>query len=647
MIDIQNLSLDFGDKILFENVNVRINQTDKIALVGLNGTGKSTFLKIIKGEEKPASGKVLLPKNFTYGYLPQEFVKLNGLSLIEEVKSSFKEYILLEKQEYEINLQLENENIDESEKAKLLEQLGKIIHRKEETDFYELESRIEKVLMGLGFTKDDFNKNVKEFSGGWQMRIELAKILLNDNDILLLDEPTNHLDIDSLWWLTNFLQNYKGAILLISHDKFFINKVTDKTLEIANKKITFFNGSYDKYIKAKKIAEEQAVAAYKNQQKKIKETERFIERFRYKASKASQVQSRIKQLEKLQKIEIPEHEKNITIKFPEPPRSSVIPVKLDNVTAGYGEKTVFRNLDLQIERGEKIALVGKNGTGKSTLLKIVSGQLQPLAGKVIYGQNTKISYYAQEVAETFNLEDDILSTLSNIPSDLTEGQLRTVLGAFLFHGDDVKKKIKILSGGEKSRVALASILLQKANVVVLDEPTNHLDYQSKEILQEALKNYKGALLIASHDIDFLKNIVDKVIEFQNGEVKYYYGDIEYYLAKKHAGETEFTQEKEIVKPKINNRKEQKRIEAELRQKKFRATKDLIKNIEKCESEISRLEEKIKILETELADEKIYSNPLLSKEKTLEYKTAKQNLDEILEEWTQLSEKLEEIEKQYS
>ncbi len=647
MIDIQNLSLDFGDKILFENVNVRINQTDKIALVGLNGTGKSTFLKIIKGEEKPTSGKVLLPKNFTYGYLPQEFVKLNGLSLIEEVKSSFKEYIFLEKQENEINLQLENENIDESEKAKLLEQLGKIIHRKEETDFYELESRIEKVLMGLGFNKDDFSKNVKEFSGGWQMRIELAKILLNDNDILLLDEPTNHLDIDSLWWLTNFLQNYKGAILLISHDKFFINKVTDKTLEIANKKITFFNGSYDKYIKAKKIAEEQAVAAYKNQQKKIKETERFIERFRYKASKASQVQSRIKQLEKLQKIEIPEHEKNITIKFPEPPRSSVIPVKLNNVTAGYGEKIVFRNLDLQIERGEKIALVGKNGTGKSTLLKTVAGQLQPLAGKVIYGQNTKISYYAQEVAETFNLEDDILSTLSSIPSDLTEGQLRTVLGAFLFHGDDVKKKIKILSGGEKSRVALASILLQKANVVVLDEPTNHLDYQSKEILQEALKNYKGALLIASHDIDFLKNIVDKVIEFQNGEVKYYYGDIEYYLAKKHTGETEFTQEKEIVKPKINNRKEQKRIEAELRQKRFRATKDLIKNIEKCEIEISRLEEKIKILETELADEKIYSNPQLSKEKTLEYKTAKQNLDEILEEWTELSEKLEEIEKQYS
>ncbi len=647
MIDIQNLSVDFGDKILFENVNLRINRTDKIALVGLNGTGKSTFLKIIKGEEKPTSGKVLLPKNFTFGYLPQEFVKLNGLSLIEEVRSSFDEYIALEKQENDINLQLENENLNDTEKAILLERLGKIIHRKEETDFYELESRIEKVLTGLGFNKEDFNKNVKEFSGGWQMRIELAKILLNDNDILLLDEPTNHLDIDSLWWLTNFLQNYKGAILLISHDKFFINKVTDKTLEIANKKITFFNGNYNKYIHVKKIAEEQAVAAYKNQQKKIKETERFIERFRYKASKASQVQSRIKQLEKLQKIEIPEQEKNITIKFPEPPRSSVIPVKLENVTAGYGEKIVFRNLNLQIERGEKIALVGKNGTGKSTLLKIVAGLLQPISGKINYGQNTKISYYAQEVAETFDLEDDILSTLSKIPSDLTEGQLRSVLGAFLFHGDDVKKKIKILSGGEKSRVALASILLQKSNVVVLDEPTNHLDYQSKEILQQALKNYKGALLIASHDIDFLKGIVDKVIEFKNGEVKYYYGDIEYYLAKKHTVENEPGQETTTIKPKPGSRKEQKRMEAELRQKKFRATKDLIKNIEDCESEIALLEEKIKILETELADEKIYSDPVLAKEKTLEYKTAKQNLDEILEEWTQLNEKLEEIEKQFS
>ncbi len=647
MIDIQNLSVDFGDKILFENVNLRINRNDKIALVGLNGTGKSTFLKIIKGEEQPTTGKILLPKNFTFGYLPQEFVKLNGLSLFDEVKSSFKEFVRLEEQETGINSLLEKTDISEAEKTKLLDQLGKIIHRKEETGFYELESRIEKVLTGLGFNKDDFNKNVKEFSGGWQMRIELAKILLNDNDILLLDEPTNHLDIDSLWWLTNFLQNYKGAILLISHDKFFINNVTDKTLEIANKKITFYNGNYEKYIKAKKIAEEQAVAAFKNQQKKIKETERFIERFRYKASKASQVQSRIKQLEKLEKIEIPENEKSITINFPDPPRSSVIPVKLENVTAGYGEKIVFRNLNLQIERGEKIALVGRNGAGKSTLLKTVSGILAPLQGKVLYGQNTEISYYAQEVAETFDLEDDILSTLSKIPSDLTEGQLRNVLGAFLFHGDDVKKKIKILSGGEKSRVALASILLQKANVVVLDEPTNHLDYKSKEILQKALKNYKGALLIASHDIDFLKDIVDKVIEFQNGNVKYYYGGIEYYLVKKHSGETGEFEEKPVNKAKANNRKEQKRIEAELRQKKFRATKDIIKNIKKCELEISNLEDKIKILEKELTDGKIYSNPLLSKEKTKEYKTAKMKLDKILEEWAELNEKLEEIEKQFS
>ncbi len=647
MIDIQNLSLDFGDKVLFENVNLRINREDKIALVGLNGTGKSTFLKLIKGDEKPGSGKISLPKNFTYGYLPQEFVKLNGLTLIEEVKSSFQEHASLEKQEKEITKLLEDELLTDKEKKIMLEKLGKIIHRKEEIDFYGLQARIEKILTGLGFNSNEFNKNVKEFSGGWQMRIELAKILLNKNDILLLDEPTNHLDIDSLWWLTNYLQNYKGAILLISHDKYFINKVTDKTLEISNKKINFYNGNYDQYLKAKKISEEQALAAYKNQQKKIKETERFIERFRYKASKASQVQSRIKQLEKLQEIELPEFEKNISIKFPDPPRSAVIPVKLENVTAAYPDKTVFENLDLQIERGEKIALVGRNGTGKSTLLKIVAGKLQPAHGKVVYGQNTKISYYAQEVSETFDMNNDILTTLSQIPSDLTEGQLRTILGAFLFHGNDVNKKIKILSGGEKSRVALASILLQKANLIVLDEPTNHLDYQSKEILQNALKNYKGSLLIASHDVDFLKDIVDKVIEFKQGKIKYYYGGIEYYLSKKQETGEQTETGAAQTKGKPNNRKEQKRLEAELRQQKFRAKKDLIKKIEECENEINLLEEQIKILENELSDEKIYSNPVQAKEKTQEYKSAKQKLNSTLDEWAELSEKLEEIEKKFS
>ncbi len=647
MIDIQNLSVDFGNKVLFENVNLRINRQDKIALVGLNGTGKSTLLKIISGIEKPSSGQVSVPKNFTCGYLPQEFVQLKGLPLIEEIKSSFTEYVSLEKREKEIHNILEDGQLSEREKKIYLERLGQIIHRKEEIDFYGLEARIEKVLSGLGFREKEFGKNVKEFSGGWQMRIELAKILLNKNDILLLDEPTNHLDIDSLWWLTNYLQNYNGAMIVISHDKYFINKVTEKTLEIANKKITFFNGNYNQYLKAKKIAEEQAIAAYKNQQKKIKETERFIERFRYKASKASQVQSRIKQLEKLQEIELPEFEKNIKIKFPEPPRSAVIPVKLEKVTGGYPGKTVFENLDLQIERGEKVALVGRNGTGKSTLLKIVSGILNPLAGKVIYGQNTKISYYAQEVAETFNLEDDILTTLRQIPSDLTEGQLRTILGAFLFHGDDVNKKIKILSGGEKSRVALASILLQKANLIVLDEPTNHLDYQSKEILQEALKNYKGSLLIASHDIDFLKGIVDKVMEFKNGEIKYFYGGIEYYLSKKEGAQGNNSSSSKATVSKTNNRKEQKRIEAELRQQKFNATKDIIKRIDECENEINGLEEKIKILETELTDEKVYSDPVLSKEKTLEYKSAKEKLNSVMDEWAELNEKLEEIEKQFS
>ncbi|GBD89926.1 putative ABC transporter ATP-binding protein YheS [bacterium BMS3Abin04] len=646
MIDIQNLTFDIGERVLFENVNLKINPQDKIALVGLNGTGKSTFFKLIVGLTHPALGSVNKPKSIKIGYLPQEFSELKGKTLLNEIQSSLLEYNELNTLEKQLSDELANDNADENRKLKLIVKLGEVHHRMEEIEFYSTESKIKKVLTGLGFKKEDFERKVEEFSGGWQMRIELAKILLNENNLILLDEPTNHLDIDSLRWLIEYFKQYKGALIIVSHDKFFISEVTDKTMEVWNNNISFYNGPYEKYIDYKKQIEEQKLAESQNQQKKIQETEKFIERFRYKASKARQVQSRIKQLEKLDKTLIVDNDKKITLNFPEPERSGAIPVKLKNISAGYGDKVVFSNLDFSIERGEKLALIGPNGTGKSTLAKIIAGTIEPFSGEVIYGHNTTVSYYAQEVSETFNLNDNIITTLSGFSKDLNFNQLRTILGAFLFTNDDVFKKIRVLSGGEKSRVALASILLQKANLVVLDEPTNHLDIQSKEILQNALINFKGTLLLVSHDVDFLKPIANKILEFRNNKIQYYYGNIEYYLRKKEEEKGQISGIKLSLNQEVDDKKVQKRLEAELRTNRYRATKELKKQIEDHEQIIEELESSVRRLEKDLADEKIYSSPILAKEKTQEYNQTKKKLESILEKWTELHNELEDIENQF-
>ena len=498
--------------------------------------------------------------------------------------------------------------------------------------------------MGLGFSEKDMTKRAKEFSGGWQMRIELAKILLGGNDLILLDEPTNHLDIDSLQWLIDFLKSFKGALLIVSHDKYFINKVTNKTLEIFNRKISYYSGNYDSYIKFKEERDAQIIAGYKNQQRKIKQTERFIERFRYKNTKAKQVQSRIKQLGKIEIIELPDSENEIELRFPAPPRSGVVPIDLKNISKSFGSNHVLTNLDLQIERGDKIAFVGPNGAGKTTLSRIIAQKLEADSGELIFGHNTFISYYAQEVANDLDLDKDLIETLQEISKEHTPLQLRSLLGNFLFSDDDVFKKVKVLSGGEKSRVALAKILLTKANLIVLDEPTNHLDIKSKKILQEALIEFDGTLILVSHDVDFMMPIVNKVFELRPGKQKMFPGGIEYYLLKR---------EELIDSPKTEkqptdktNRKDQKRIEAELRKKKSEATKDLKKIVEVLESKIENLEEQKSILEKELADEKIYSNPELAKTKNSDYEKVKLELDNTFSEWTEKSHQLEEIEKQF-
>ncbi len=649
MIDFSNISLQFNGKYLFNGVNYKINSGDRISLVGANGTGKSSLLKIISGELQPESGKINKQKDISIGYLPQDHVTHQGKTLLDEAKSALTAIINLQEKETELTGELSKEDLSDNERIDLVNQLGEVHHRLEELDSYSAESRIEKVLIGLGFEKEDFDRLTNEFSGGWQMRIALAKILISQNDLLLMDEPTNHLDFDSLDWLVSFLKSYKGALLIVSHDKHFVNEVTNKTLEIYLGRFNTFNGDYDAYLKFKKERDEQTANQFLLQQKKIKETEKFIERFRYKATKAKQVQSRIKQLEKVNLVELPDSKEDIVIRFPEPPSSGKVNLELKALYKSYGKKRIFEDLYFQVDRGDKIAFVGPNGAGKTTLSKIISDRVDFESGEKIIGHNTIISYYAQDVADNLDPDLDILETIEGISEDKSIGQLRSLLGSFLFSGDDVFKKVGVLSGGEKSRVALAKILLTKSNFIILDEPTNHLDISSKEVLQKALEEFNGSLILVSHDIDFLNPIVNKVVEIRKGKIVEYIGGIDYYLMKRQE-QNDDIENLDRQKKSINDtvtKKEQKRIEAENRQKKYAATKDIIKKIEKLEEKIEELENKEKILEEQLADPLTYNDPQKAKETNQKFTDVKEALTKSLNQWEELSQKLMKIEEQFS
>ena len=644
MIDISNLSIQFTGENLFEGVNLRISRHDKVALVGSNGTGKSTFLKLLYGIEQSETGTIRKQKGIRIGYLPQDIIAFRGQTLFNEVKTSLPDIRSLDEREKLVLENLNDQTISEEDRAEVLEELGEIHLRKDQIDFYSADSRIEKVLMGLGFREKDFFRRTEEFSGGWQMRIQMAKILLSQNDLLLMDEPTNHLDIDTLGWLIDYLQSSDAALLIISHDRHFINCVTNRTIEVFDRQINFYSGNYSQYLVYKEEREKQLLALQKNREKRKKEIEGFVERFRYKASKARQVQSRVKQLEKIETIDLASDEKKIELRFPDPPKSGVVPVEIKNLNHSYGSLDVLKNVNLQIEREDKIAIVGPNGAGKTTLAKIIASKLTATNGSIILGHNTILSYYEQEVADSIDPEYDLIDALEEMNNELSAGQLRAILGSFLFSGDDVFKKIKVLSGGERSRVALSRLLLTKANLIILDEPTNHLDFSSKAILQEALMNFSGTLIIVSHDIDFLHPIVNKVVEIRDCLVKVFPGNIDYYLLKRQEMLGQKAEILETTSADKTTRKDQKRIEAELRQKKFAATKDLRTKLEKCEKEVSSLEELKSRLEGELSDAKIFTNPQLAKEKNLEYEKTKALLDTTYLVWTELSDKLEEIEK---
>lgn len=648
MIDLVNISLQFNGKYLFKDVNYRISSGDKISLVGANGTGKTSLLKIINNELEPESGKIYRQKNITIGYLPQEQVTHNNRTLLNEALSALTDIVKLQNKEKELSDKLSTINLSGDERNDLINQLGEVHHRLEEVDSFTASSKVEKILLGLGFEVSDFDKLTNHFSGGWQMRIALAKILISQNDVLLMDEPTNHLDVDSLEWLINFLKSYRGALIVVSHDKNFINQVTNKTLEIFNGKFYSFSGDYDSYIKYKTERDQLTINLYEQQQRKIKDTQRFIERFRYKNTKAKQVQSRIKQLEKLELIELPEDNSEINIRFPEPPQSGRVNIELKNIYKAYGDNKVFNDIEFKVDRGEKIAFVGPNGAGKTTLAIIIAGVIDFDRGERIVGHNTLISYYAQDVADNLNPELEIIETLDGIAPEKTIGQLRSLLGSFLFTGDDVFKKVGVLSGGEKSRVALCKILLTKSNFIILDEPTNHLDYSSKQILQNALINFNGSLILVSHDIDFLRPLVNRVVDIRKGLIKNYSGNIDYYLSKREELKNiESENEKKIPGNDSLSRKDQKRLKAEMRQKKYSATKDLIKRIGELEKRIGELEKLNKQLEMNLIDPQIYSNPQAAKETTQKFNKTKVELEDVLLQWEKLNEELLIIESQFS
>jgi len=647
MIDISEISLQFGGKYLFQNASFKINSGDKAALVGANGSGKSSLLKILCDQLQPEKGTISKQKRTTIGYLPQDHVIHSGKTLIEEASSALSDITSLQIKERELTEALSGENIFPDEQQDLINNLGEVHQRLEELDSYSSSSNVEKILAGLGFEESDFDRLTDEFSGGWQMRIALAKILISQNDMLLLDEPTNHLDIDSLEWLITFLKGYKGAMIIVSHDKHFIMQTTSKTYEIFNNTFTIFSGNYNAYLKYKDERDEQLIHKYELQQKKIKETKRFIDRFRYKNTKAKQVQSRIKQLEKLETIELPQNESDIKISFPEPLKSGKVNIELISLKKSYGDNEVFSGVNLVVNRGEKIAFVGPNGAGKTTLAKIIADNLDYNSGERILGHNTIISYYAQDVADNLQTDIDIIETVDGIAENKTIGELRSILGAFLFKGDDVFKKVGVLSGGEKSRVALAKILLTKSNFIVLDEPTNHLDISSKKVLQKALINFSGSLILVSHDVDFLQPIVSKVVEIRKGEIQTFSGGIDYYLFKrKELNINDAKQKITIGNKSVTSKKEQKRIEAEKRQAKYNATKDLISEIALLEKKIGDLEEKVKTIEITLAKPETYNDPKKAFSSNEEFKIIKEELSGVTTKWEELSEALGNIESQF-
>ncbi len=635
MLNIHNLSVSFGGTYLFEEVTFRLGAGDRVGLVGKNGAGKSTMLKILAGDFKPDSGVIATEKEVKMGFLRQDIDFEQGRTVLEEAYQAFEEIKRAEFRIEEINHQLATRTDYESDTyAALIEELSDVSHHYEVLGGYSYVGDTEKILLGLGFKREDFENQTDTFSGGWRMRIELAKLLLQSNDILLLDEPTNHLDIESIIWLESFLKNFPGVVVIVSHDKMFLDNVTNRTIEISLGKAYDFNKPYSQYLLLRGEIREKQLATQKNQAKKIEETEKLIEKFRAKASKASMAQSLIKKLDKVERIEVDEDDNAVmNISFPVSITPGRVVIEAEHVTKSYGDKTILKDISLLVERGSKIAFVGQNGQGKSTFIKAIVNEFE-YEGNIKLGHNVQLGYFAQNQAEYLDGEKTLLDTMLEAATDTNRSKVRDMLGSFLFRGDDVEKKVKVLSGGERNRLALCKLLLQPINVLVMDEPTNHLDIKSKNVLKAALQKYEGTLLLVSHDRDFLQGMSNLVYEFKDQKIKEYLGDINFFLEQRNAVNMREIEKKDVEKNDNTNKQQAKNLSYEEQKK----NKSLQNKLSKIETQIKQLEIDIQKDDKELASnyDKLIENAAFF----TAYEKKKKELDQLLEEWETVQMEIE-------
>ncbi|MBS6577090.1 ABC-F family ATP-binding cassette domain-containing protein [Parabacteroides goldsteinii] len=647
MISVEGLTVEFGGFTLFDDVSFVVNKKDRIALVGKNGAGKSTMLKIFAGLQSPTSGTVSIPKETTIGYLPQQMQLTDSRTVREEAEQAFGHIQEMEKEIERLNLELAERTDYETESYQKL--IDKVTHLSEHFQLMggsNYHAELERTLIGLGFNRSDFERPTSEFSGGWRMRIELAKLLLRRPDVLLLDEPTNHLDIESIQWLENFIATRANAVILVSHDRAFIDNTTSRTIEIELGSIYDYKVKYSEYVELRKERREQQLRAFENQQKKLADTEAFIERFRYKATKSVQVQSRIKQLEKVERIEVDEVDTAmLNLKFPPAPRSGSYPVIMENVAKRYGDHLIFKDVTLTINRGDKVAFVGKNGEGKSTLVKCIMEQID-YEGKLQLGHNVKIGYFAQNQAQLLDDNLTVFDTIDYVAQGDIRTKIRDILGAFMFGGEASEKKVKVLSGGERSRLAMIRLLLEPVNLLILDEPTNHLDMRSKDVLKDALREFDGTVIVVSHDREFLDGLVDKVYEFGNQRVVEHLGGIYEFLEKKKMDslrELERSTQAASLAADTDVQPTQNKLSYEARKEQSKAIKKVEKAVAEAENKITELENSIAAIEARLATPEGASDTSLYND----YSSLKKELSDTMDTWTELTMELEELNEKAS